>query len=69
MTQPIFHAVVRRKRLAIVKTHQKQHSTYQVLLLKRNKQPAKRQPVEFNKLYRTAGDAKHDIRLWNMAAI
>lgn len=66
----ITNAVVHNKRFAVNKIKNgRQHSTYVVQLLKRNGKLAKRQIKELaNKVFNTPGDAKHAIRMWDLAA-
>lgn len=60
-------AYLHNKRFLVVKTHNKEHSTYNVQLLKCNGMVAKKQVKGLtDRIYLTAGDAHHNIRHWDL---
>lgn len=66
---PYVKALLHGKKFLVVKTHNKEHSTYTVQLLKRNGQIAKKQIKGLcDRIYQTEGTAKHNIRLWDLIA-
>lgn len=64
---PYVRAILHNKRFLIAKTHNKQHSTYEVQLLKRNGMVTRKQIKGLtDRIHTTAGNAHHNIRHWDL---